>query len=154
MNEDERKYLHKYMTENKVEDTTEKIRATKQSDKLKNDVVKLLSLRRNIRNTDRFRQQCERQCFYLKTHQKKLYEKLLENQNKETLAIVDKMLTILTNIENGKIDQNEGSYEFGKLCKEIYVDPKINNVDDNKSLNDERKIENISWKQFKELKMK
>ena len=86
MNEDERKYLHKYMTENKVEDTTEKIRATKQSDKLKNDVVKLLSLRRNIRNTDRFRQQCERQCSYLKTHQKKLYEKLLDTKNISTVA--------------------------------------------------------------------
>tara|TARA_A100001015_G_C14437098_1_gene498989 strand:- start:36 stop:491 length:456 start_codon:yes stop_codon:yes gene_type:complete len=145
MNEYEREYLAKYVAENKIDDTTEKIRGAKQSRRLRDDVMKLCKFRILYKDNDQFIAKCEEQCGYLKNKQKKLYEKLLENQEIETLNIVKRMLKILENIENGELDQNDGSYEFGKLCKEIYVDPVINE-DNNTST---EKCHSITWHEYK-----
>ena len=59
----------------------------------------------------------------------------------------------MSKIEDGKIDQHEGSYEVGKLLKQIYIDSalkkseKIDKMYDVKETNIEPV--NISWKQWK-----
>ncbi len=56
------------------------------------------------------------------------------------------MITILEHIETGKIDQTMGSYQFGEVCKEIFIDPKLAEKD-NKENNIEP--EKMSYKDFK-----
>ena len=38
------------------------------------------------------------------------------------MAILFRSFDVLRDIEDGKIDQHEGAYEFGMLLKKIYVD--------------------------------
>ena len=57
-----------------------------------------------------------------------IYTKLLEN--KINYNILYKFLNELEKIENGELNQHEASYNIGKLLKEIYIDPEINNTSD------------------------
>ena len=156
MNQEQKEYLAKYVAENNINDTTDKIREAKQSEKLRNDVMKLCKLRILYKDNAQFVEKCEEQCGFLKGNQKKLYDKLIENQQIETLNIVKKMLKLLERIENHEIDQNDGSYEFGKLCKEIYVDPVINNDDSTTTKNsrnkkNKNKNRDITWEEYKNI---
>jgi len=74
------------------------------------------------------------------------------------LKILFKFLDVLREIEDGDLDQHEGSFVVGKLLKELYVDSALRKAD---KLNEEHEkakpvekvVEpiNISWKQFKEI---
>ena len=66
----------------------------------------------------------------------------------------------LKKIEDGELDQNEGSYLVGELLKKIYVDSALRrekNFDEkSKSNNSEnkqqsRKIKNVTYSQYKTL---
>ena len=52
MDDNQRDYLNKYIRENNIEDTTEKIRKEKQSNQLKIDIKKIVELR-GLYNSDR-----------------------------------------------------------------------------------------------------
>jgi hypothetical protein len=77
-------------------------------------------------------------------------------KNEIDLEILFKFLNVLRQIEDGELDQHEGSFVVGKLLKELYVDSALRKAD---KLNEEREKEkpvekvvepiNISWKQFK-----
>ncbi len=64
------------------------------------------------------------------------------------------ILNVLERIEDGEIDQHEGSYEVGKLLKSLYVDTalrkakKLDNPQD-KPLKETGK--NISWHEWKRM---
>ena len=65
-------------------------------------------------------------------------------------------------IEDGQLDQHEGSFEVGKLLKQIYVDSalrKSEHLDEQHTASEKRKtahtqaaVKNISWKQYKDIK--
>jgi len=142
MNKDQRDYLERYMKENNVEDTTNKIRDVKQSIELRENMKQMCILRMKHKKDKDFMKACDKECIYMKTYQDKLYTKLLNNPSVETMDIANKMLILLEQIEMGTIDQNEGSFEFGKLCKKIYVDPTINEMSNDK-------MREISWDEYK-----
>ena len=79
----------------------------------------------------------------MKSKQPKLYEKLTTNITKRTIQITNDMINLLTLIEVGNIDQNEASYKFGMLCKELYIDPVIAS---------KKNVKEISWSEFKKMK--
>jgi hypothetical protein len=69
-------------------------------------------------------------------------------------------LDVLKQIEDGKVDQHEGSFMVGTLLKKIYIDSalkKAEKLDKEHALADtpapvrEDPVE-ISWKQFKRMK--
>tara|TARA_Y100000768_G_scaffold382198_1_gene362115 strand:- start:2366 stop:2803 length:438 start_codon:yes stop_codon:yes gene_type:complete len=142
MDDSQKDYLNKYMRENDVEDTTNKIRKERQSNQLKIDIKKLMELRSLYKSDQLFISECEKKCRFLKTNQPKLYEKLTTNINKNTISITNDMINLLTQIENGIIDQNEASYSFGMLCKKLYIDPVII---------DKKEIKDINWKEYKKM---
>ena len=143
MDEKQRDYLDKYIKENNIEDTTMKIRQEKQSNQLKIDIKKILELRSLYKSDQIFISECNKKCSFLKNKQPKLYEKLTTNITKRTIQITNDMINLLTLIELGDIDQNEASYKFGMLCKELYIDPAISN---------KKNVKQISWSEFKNLK--
>jgi hypothetical protein len=71
-----------------------------------------------------------------------------------------KAFDVLRNIEDGKLDQHTGAYEFGTLLKQIYVDSALKKADKLNSENDNKESEykgaqvEISWKQFKIIRKK
>jgi hypothetical protein len=67
-----------------------------------------------------------------------------------------RLLNLLHAIEEGALDQHEGSFEVGKLLKEIYIDSALRkaeklNGDAGTDADTEktRPVENISWRDFK-----
>ena len=68
------------------------------------------------------------------------------------MRLMKQMLTILKQIEDGKVDQHEGSFSVGKLLKEIYIDSALKTSENlDKEHNEETKEyvepKNISWKE-------
>jgi hypothetical protein len=70
------------------------------------------------------------------------------------------LVNVLKLIEDGRIDQHEGSFEVGKLLKQIYVDSALrksehlddaaaNSVAAKKMQSRAEKVKDVSWKQFK-----
>jgi hypothetical protein len=71
--------------------------------------------------------------------------------------MLNKFLNVLKQIEDGKIDQHEGSYMVGTILKEIYIDSALKKAEktdkkDNKNKKDDKPIKpvKISWKEYKE----
>jgi hypothetical protein len=70
---------------------------------------------------------------------------------------LNKFLNVLQRIENGDIDQHEGSYFVGQFLKELYVDSALKKAG---KLEEQHKTEeapqkndgmNVSWKDFKKF---
>jgi len=72
------------------------------------------------------------------------------------LKILNKFLNVLRRIEDGEIDQHDGSYLVGQLLKELYVDSALKKAD---KLEEQNKVVEqpkhdtvkVSWKQFKNI---
>ena len=152
MNEAQKEYLTKMNSEYNIEDTTDKIREEKQSQYLKRDINNLFILKLKYSKKEELKKVCDKKCEYLKNKQPKLYEKLLGDDSNRTIELTAKMITILEHIETGKIDQTMGSYQFGEVCKEIFIDPKLAEKDKDKDEdkeNDNIEPEKMSYKDFK-----
>ena len=148
---------------NETDDCTEEIRSKKQSLLIRNDVKHMVLLKQKYErlrksNPNEFDAICVKQCNFLFNNYTDLYNKI-KNDNLD-LNILDKVLTILKNIEDGELNQHEGSYLVGKYLKEMYIDSalktreKIEAKERNKKVpkkpfaNVEKKI---SYKDFKIL---
>ena len=154
MNVNERINLQKMIDENNVDDFTNDIREKKHSDKIKKDVDKLLDIMRNDNlSENELDELCVKNCLFLFNNYTDIYNKVKKNEI--NLNILWKLLDILKKIENYELDQHSGSYEVGKLLKEIYIDgvlKKEKKLNENENEN-KRKITNnlLSWKEYKKL---
>jgi hypothetical protein len=88
----------------------------------------------------------------LKDNYFQLYNKILKKQ--VDLCLFDEMLTVLKKIEDGKLDQHEGSVVVGRLLKTIYIDSVVKeNMDNDKKALDNKNFPNqgktLSWREFK-----
>ena len=92
---------------------------------------------------------------FLFTNYTNIFNRLLKDQL--NLDILWQFLEVLRNIEDGTIDQHEGSYKVGLLLKQLYIDSVVqqdNNVANRKS--NKKKVargpgyKNISWAEFKQ----
>jgi hypothetical protein len=145
MNDDARLKLHEMITENNVQDNTDKIKHLKHSELIRKDVDTLLSIILKLKTDDykTLDKACIQQCNFLFINYTNIYNKLLKNQI--DIEILYKFLDCLKSIEDGIKNQHEGSYEIGLLLKSIYIDPKIY---------DEpiiRECKNISWNEYNNL---
>jgi hypothetical protein len=110
---------------NKTDDCTQEIRSKKQSIVISNDVKHLVFLKQKYErlrksNPVEFDAICVKQCSFLFNNYTDLYNKI-RNDNLN-LAILEKFLVILKKIEDGELDQHEGSYLVGSYLKEMYID--------------------------------
>ncbi len=145
MNDDARLKLHEMITENNVQDNTDKIKQLKHSDLIRKDVEKLLSIMLKLKTDDykTLDSACIQECNFLFIHYTNIYNKLLKNQI--DIEILYKFLDCLKSIEDGTKNQHEGSYEIGLLLKSIYIDPKIYVEPVT------RECKNISWNEYAQL---
>lgn len=157
MNNVERLNLQKMISENNVKDETENIRKQKHSSLIRDDVIRLVELKKKYfrlekTNPNEFDKMCISRCVFLYNNYTDIYNKLKKNEI--NLNILMQFLDVLKSIENGNIDQHEGSFKVGKLLKEMYIDSALKKSEklDKKydKTSKEVKPKNITWKQFKE----
>lgn len=161
MNPTDRLNLEKMIRENDIKDSTEEIRQKKHSDLINNDVKKILFLKSKynrlmLTNNSQFESIVRSQCTFLHNNYSDIFYKVLRDEiNLNTLG---KLLDILKKIELGENNQHEGSYEVGKLLKQLYIDSvilkeqklkKSEEKKKKKTKHKESKIKNMSWSEYK-----
>jgi hypothetical protein len=156
MNPAERLKLQDMVKDNNTVETTDLIRSVKHSKQIRDNVNTLLNLR--IKNEeiaknkpDEFDDLCIYNCGFLFNHYTDIYNKVKKDE--VDMNILDKFLDVLEKIENELIDQHEGSFEIGKLLKELYIDSALRKADkldkQNEDEPDKRESKVISWSEWK-----
>ena len=125
MNADEKEQLQKMIAANDTQDHTEILREIKHSTQIYNDVSTMIKLKRDYArlaksNPKQFDAMCVSRCAFLFKYYTDIYNRLKTGEI--DLNLLFKMINILRDIEDGKLDQHEGSFEVGKILKKIYVD--------------------------------
>ena len=159
MDDNQRLHLQKMISANNVEDTTDLIRSLKHSHILRENVNNLIMLKaKYIDNEEQIHLEGMVECNFLFTYYTDIYNKIRKDEI--DLSILFKAFDVLRDIEDGKLDQHEGAFQFGNLLKKIYVDSALKKAEKLNSQTGETEPEykgpqvNISWKQFKNLKNK
>lgn len=152
MDDKARLQLQKMIKANNVEDQTELIRDLKHSHLLQNDINNLIMLKAKYRNNqDKVHEEGMNECGFLFTYYTDIYNKIRKDEI--DLKILNQFLNILRRIEDGEIDQHEGSFIIGTLLKELYVDSALRKADklnqDEPEVIQPKEVVNISWKDFK-----
>jgi hypothetical protein len=162
LNNQEKLDLANMIKANDTNDCTENIRNTKQSELIRIDTKQLIALKQKYlrlsqSNPKEFDRICVNQCNFLFNNYTDIYNKI--KNDIINLDIFFKFLDILKQIEDGVLDQHEGSFLVGKYLKEIYIDSALKNQEKIDKKNKHKKIlkkppneiKNISYKDFKIL---
>lgn len=161
MDDKTRLQLQNMIKANNAEDQTDLIRELKHSDIFKKNIATLLNLKKQYANDqDRLHMECMVECSFLFNYYTDLYNKIRKDEI--DMEILYQFLDVLKQIEDGMVDQHEGSFMVGTLLKKIYVDSALKKAD---KLERERAADaantpvivreepvEISWKQFKRMK--
>jgi hypothetical protein len=161
MDTSERMHLQKMINENNVEDYTTEIRTKKHSDKIKQDVQNLITIKHKYprlsqSNPDQFDKMCISQCGFIFTHYTDIYNKVKKDEL--NLNILMQFLVILKQIEDEQIDQHTGAFQVGKLLKEMYIDSALTKAEkiDKKTgkkiaPSKPSVVKKISWQEYKAM---
>ena len=156
MDEKQRLHLQKMIAANNVEDQTESIRRLKHSGILRNDLNNMVLIKAKYRDEpEKIHLECMNECNFLFTYYTDIYNKVRKDEI--DIHILYQFLEVLKKIEDGKLDQHEGSFQVGTLLKKLYVDSALKKAEKLDAANETEKVEpkkanvNISWKQFKKM---
>ena len=158
MNNTDRLNLQKMINANDVVDCTQDIRTKKHSHLIKDDIQRLIFLKQKysrllITNPEQFDKMCVSQCQFIFTNYTDIFNKVKKNEI--DLNILGEFLHVLRQIEDGEIDQHEGSFIVGKLLKKLYIDSALKKADKlnkhNKGEQPTKKSKKISYKEFKNM---
>lgn len=163
MDATERLNLKKMLEQNKdYVDHTEDIRRLKHSGLLLDgmrDIEKLKRANSVLResNPDEFAEMCKLAAPLMYKLYTDIFHKMVKDEI--NLVIMIKLIRILELIEQGQVDQNEGSVMVGKILKELYVDSAVRTGDKLDKLREEEdkkkeqiyraEQKNISWREWK-----
>tara|TARA_B100001059_G_scaffold165922_1_gene165511 strand:- start:60 stop:542 length:483 start_codon:yes stop_codon:yes gene_type:complete len=156
MNDSERLQLQKMIKANDTQNNTQDIRRLKHSKKILADVDMLLKLKQDNKllaksNPESFDSMCTNKCSFLFNNYTDIYNKVLKDEI--NLQILERLINVLYSIEEGEVDQHEGSFEVGKLLKNIYIDSALKKADkineQYEKKEEEKPIKPISWREFK-----
>ena len=148
--------FEKMMKEEGVENNTTKIRQLKHSKKIREQITQMVEIRSKYSRVDKklMDKMIESKCVWLYQNYSNLYVKLKKNQL--NLQILNTFLNTLSEIEDGKIDQHDGSVKVGQILKQLYIDSALKNK---KQMEDKEKkkkkkefkkpVKKMSWKQYK-----
>ena len=165
LTDDERLKLNDLIAEHNPGDQTEKIRKLKHSTLIRDDVTRYIELKKKYPNSlgnKFFKEKVYKDCNFLYNHYTDIFNKLIKDEL--NLSILGQFLDVLSEIEDGKLDQHEGSVKVGRLLKELYIDSamrqgeKIDKREKRQEANrkakemkdpNHRRIKNMSYKDFK-----
>ena len=141
---------------NNVEDQTDLIRNLKHSQVLRNEINNMIMIKAKYRgDNEKIAQECMNESNFLFTYYTDIFNKVKKDEI--DINLLHKFLDILKKIEDGDLDQHEGSFQVGTILKDIYVDSALKKADKLDAANGTEKVEpkkanvQISWKQFKTM---
>ena len=111
--------LKKMLRESDAQDNTEHIRKVKHSEKIRDDIRKLETLKKTC-SPEQLHEKAMQTADFLYQHYPDIFKKVIANEL--NLDIMTRLLTVLKLIEDERVDQHEASVIVGKLLKELYVD--------------------------------
>lgn len=155
MDDKQRLQLQNMIKANNVEDQTELIRNLKHSQVLRNEVNNMILLKAKYRGDDeQIYSECINDCNFLFTYYTDIFNKIRKNEI--DINILNKFLDVLRKIEDGELDQHEGSFMVGTILKELYVDSALKKAaildEKTEQVAKPKKAEiTVSWKQFKKM---
>jgi hypothetical protein len=159
MDDNQRLHLQKMIAVNNVEDQTGLIRELKHSHILRENVNNLVMLKaKHMDDHDALNLEAMTECNFLFTYYTDLYNKIRKDEI--DLKILFQFIDVLRKIEDGQMDQHEGSFEVGLLLKKIYVDSALRKAEKLNAATGVTEPEykgpqvDISWKQFKMINSK
>jgi hypothetical protein len=146
----------KMLKESGASDNTSKIRNLKHSDKIREQVTLMVEIKKKYPNLKRQTKDkmIESKCMWLWQNYMNIYNKLKKDEL--NLSILHNFLAVLKQIENGDLDQHEGSVKIGKILKELYVDSAVQQ-EKKREEKDKRKSKkkkngmSISWNDYKKM---
>tara|TARA_B100001121_G_C18415191_1_gene492013 strand:+ start:49 stop:546 length:498 start_codon:yes stop_codon:yes gene_type:complete len=147
--------FEKMMKEEGVKNNTSKIRSLKHSKKIREQVTQMINIKNKYSRLDNdlMNKMIDSKCVWLYKNYSNLFVKLKKNQL--NFQILDSFLTTLSEIEEGILDQHEGSVKVGQLLKQLYIDSALKNKKQMEDKDKKRKKKNfkkpkkMSWKEFK-----
>jgi len=157
MDDNQRLQLQNMIKANNVEDQTELIRNLKHSQILRNEINIMIQIKAKYRGDDeKIMEECVNECNFLFTYYTDIFNKVKKDEI--DIGILNKFLDVLRRIEDGELDQHEGSFLVGTILKELYVDSALKKAEKlDEIYGKEEKVEpkkpdkNISYKQFKKM---
>jgi hypothetical protein len=156
MDDNARLHLQKMISANNVEDQTDFIREMKHSIILKNDINNLIILKKKYQDDiENLNIEAMSECNFLFTYYTDIYNRIRKDEI--DLKMLFQFLDVLKKIEDGELDQHEGSFLVGTILKEMYVDSALKKAEKlDKEHENEEKITyiepiEISWKDYKKL---
>jgi hypothetical protein len=156
MDDKQRLQLSNMIKANNVEDQTELIRNLKHSQILRTEINNMIMIKAKHRGDDnKIMEECMNDCSFLFTYYTEIFNKVKKDEI--DIGILNKFIDVLRKIEDGELDQHEGSFLVGTLLKELYVDSALKKAEKLNEEYKEDKVEpkkaevNISWKQYKKM---
>ena len=155
MDDKQRLQLQNMIKANNIEDQTDFIRNLKHSQIIRNEVNTMIMIKGKFRGDDaKIQEECVNECNFLFTYYTDIYNKIRKDEI--DIGILNKFLDVLKRIEDGEIDQHEGSFLVGTILKELYVDSALKkaeklNIDEEPKPEPKKPEKNVSYKQFKKM---
>jgi len=152
MNNDERLNLAKMINVNNVKDQTANIQKLKHSKLLLQDVNRMCDIKKKYSRMGKesISDMCFSQCSFMSSQYMDIYNKLLKDEL--NVVILYAFISKLRDIEEGRLDQHEASFEVGKLLKRLYIDSALKKAERIDNGTKEgiklKKGKNIKWKEF------
>lgn len=154
MNSLETAQLHKFITENGVEDVTEQIRANMHSSLIRKDIKRLYELVDECKasGADIDDCNCEGECMFLFSYYTDIFNRV--KKDKLDRDILSKFIDVLEEIEQGSENQHSAAHKVGKYLKELYIDSALREANQRKRNEDDqpapqRAIKALTYTQFK-----
>uniref|UniRef100_A0A6C0C3M2 Uncharacterized protein n=1 Tax=viral metagenome TaxID=1070528 RepID=A0A6C0C3M2_9ZZZZ len=141
-----------------ADDNTSKIRQLKHSQKIRDDVEKIVNLRKKYSRmmtfeTKKFEKLVMSHCNFLWTNYTNIFNRIMKDEL--NFNILRKFIDTLREVEDGELDQHEASVKIGEILKELYIDSalqrekKIDIEDKKRAPKYKKPSNNISWAKFK-----
>ena len=157
MNAEDKLNLKNLIDSSDCENNTDNIRKLRHSIRIRDDIRTLELLKRNEKplmalDPSSFLDLCQNRAYFLFANYTDIFNKVLKDEL--DLDIMSKVLQVLKLIEDGQVDQHEGSVMVGKFLKELYIDSAIKRADNiDKEFEGQKVAQNkgrtISWREFK-----
>lgn len=153
MDDNQRLQLQNMIKANNVDDQTELIRNLKHSTILRTEVNTMMMIKSKYKDDDdKIHFECMNECNFLFSYYTDVYNKIRKDEI--DIRILNNFLDVLKQIEDGDLDQHEGSFKVGTILKEMYIDSALKKAD---KLNEnevapaepKKPVVQMSWKQYK-----
>jgi len=155
MDDKQKLQLNQMINDNNVEDRTSQIRELKHSEILRQEVNELVLIKRKYEDPEEVNLEGMIHCNFLFTYYTDIYNKVRKDEIDYTILF--QFLDVLKKIEEGQLDQHEGSYEVGVLLKKLYIDSALKKADkldaqyNNTPDSPVREVMDISWRSYKAI---